>query len=221
MSRQVKIGCLSAAVSCVILVGVWAYIGIIRPARAVLDDLNLMATLAPMNADIANQDAFTPPPGGELTQSRLEAFSRIQETMKAGLGEAEYALLRDRALALAGMFDEDGERKLKEVSLKRAVTALDGLGPVLVRAKELQVSGLNREGFSLDEYRWVRESFYRALGFSRTNVYFEDFVANMKAGKDTNPPSQDDIPTPQRNKDLAALYSDSVEEWHPFLVFGL
>jgi hypothetical protein len=65
MSRRVKFGCLGAALLFVVLVGGWAYITIIRPAQAVLDDLDLLAELATMNVTIANQAPFTPPAGGD------------------------------------------------------------------------------------------------------------------------------------------------------------
>jgi hypothetical protein len=221
MTRQVKYGCLTAALAVFVLVGVWVYVGIVRPAQAVLDDLDLVATLAPMNEGIVNQDPFVPPPGNELTEEALQRFSRIQETMQTGLGEADFALLNERSRTLMGMFDGDGEDKLRDVSLKTAVMALDGLGPVLVRAKGLQIAGINQEGLSLAEYRWTRERFYRALGFSRANIYFEDFAAAMKAGKNTAPPPEDTAPPPERNRDLAALYSDSVDGWHAFMIFGL
>jgi hypothetical protein len=120
------------------------------------------------------------------------------------------------------MFQEDGERRLKSVGFRDAVMALDGLGSVLSLAKELQIEGLNREGFSLAEYRWVRERFYRALGFSRSHVYVEDFAAALKEGEDYSMPDEEEVPASSpRDKDLAALYSDSVAAWYPFLVFGL
>jgi hypothetical protein len=177
--------------------------------------------MAPLNETIVNQDTFVPPPEGVLTEDGLQAFSRIQETMKTGMGEADYTLLHERSRILMGMFDDDEENEYRDVSLKTAVMALDGLGPILVRAKELQVQALNQEGMSLAEYRWTRERFYRALGFSRANLYFEDFAASMKAGEDTSPPPEDTTEPPERNRDLAALYSDSVDDWHPFMIFGL
>jgi hypothetical protein len=84
------------------------------------------------------------------------------------------------------------------------------------------VNALNVERFSVEEYRWVREHFYRSLGFSRTGAYFEDFAAQVKEGKGMNIPSEEGLPPePERNKELATAYSDSVRAWFPLLVFGL
>jgi hypothetical protein len=93
---------------------------------------------------------------------------------------------------------------------------------VLLQAKEGQIVGLNREGFSLSEYRWVRESLYRGLGFTRVDVYLEDFAASLGRGEYDMPEEEETPPPPpDRNLELASLYSRSAREWFPFLVFGL
>ena len=117
---------------------------------------------------------------------------------------------------------KDGELQARRLGVRDAITAFGGLGPVLRRAKEIQVNALNVERFSVDEYRWVRERVYRSLGFSRTNVYFEDFAAELKQRKPLEVPREEGLPPePEHNKDLATAYSDSVRSWFPLLVFGL
>ncbi|HET9234841.1 MAG TPA: hypothetical protein VFP10_11930, partial [Candidatus Eisenbacteria bacterium] len=196
--------------------------GVYRPASAVMGDLDQAAQLQTMNQGVANRESFLVPTDGTITADQLARFSRVQTGIRTGLG-TEYPLLEERAQRLKGLTaTKDGELRARRLGVRDAVTAFDGLGPVLRRAKEIQVNALNVERFSVAEYRWVREHFYRSLGFTRTNVYFEDFAAELKQRKPLQVPSEEGLPPePERNQDLAAVYSDSVRSWFPLLVFGL
>lgn len=222
MRRKLWLGCgIATAVACIAL-GLLLYFGVYRPASAVMGDLDQAAQLQSMNQGVVNRDSFIVPTDGTMTADQLARFSRVQTGIRAGLG-TEYPLLEERAQKLKGLtVTREGELQAKRLGVRDAITAFGGLGPVLRRAKEIQVNALNIERFSVTEYRWVRERFYRSLGFSRTNVYFEDFAAELKARKPLEVPSEEGLPPePDRNKDLAAVYSDSVSSWFPLLVFGL
>ena len=226
MSRRVKYGCLGAAVVVMVGLGTWAYFGFIRPAQAILDDVDLIVDLQTFNRNLRDQETYQPPVDGLLTEDQLERFARVQEGMKAGLG-SQYGVLEERALLIRGLLrTESGEVERGRRGLQDVVRALDGLGPVLTEAKELQVAALNEEAFSLSEYRWVRETVYHALGFSRYNVYLEDFAASMKKGDDAKivafleeePGGDEPLPG---NEDLCSLYSGQARSWNPFREFGL
>jgi hypothetical protein len=219
MTRKRALGCMAAVLLVLVAASVFFYITVFRPAERVMADLDRMAELREMNARLADRSAFVPPRDGRLTPDALARFARVQSAMQAGLGST-YPFLAERARRLHGLLPgEEGKIEAKRLGLREAILALEGLGPVLHRAKELQVSALNAEGFSLGEYRWVRETFYRGLGFSRVNVYFEEFAASLeKAGKPPDPPA---VSRPlEANVELAAAYSDSAQAWFPFLVFG-
>ena len=220
MNKKTVIGCLS--VFGVLFVGalVFFYFSILRPAEAILDDLDTIAEMPTLNENIRNLEAFVVPEDENLTPDQLERFARVQSHIRTGLG-ADHDLLRERAQSLIGIFEVDGVVKNSDPSLREAIFAFDGLGDVLYRAKELQVEALNREGFSQDEYRWVRETTYQALGFSRADLYLEDFAQSMKEGKYISIDDAVETDPSAVNRDLASLYSDMVEIWHPFLVFGL
>ena len=222
MRRKLWLGCgIAALVACVAL-GLLLYFGVYRPASTVMGDLDQAAQLQSMNQGVMNRESFVLPVDGTVTPDQLARFSRVQTGIRAGLG-TDYPLLEERAQKLKGLTaTKDGELEARRLGVRDAITAFGGLGPVLRRAKEIQVNALNVERFSVAEYRWVREHFYRSLGFTRTNVYFEDFAAELKAQKPLEVPSEDGLPEePDRNKDLAAAYSDSVRSWFPLLVFGL
>jgi len=215
------VGCAIAALVGCIGFGFLVYFGVYRPAKSVMGDLDQAAKLKAMNAGVLNHQSFEKPLNGELTGDQLARFARVQSGIHVALGP-DYPLLEERAARLRGLTAKDGEVKPERLGVRDAIMAFRGLGPVMQRAKELQVNALNVEGFSVEEYRWVREHFYRSLGFSRTGAYFEDFAAQVKAGQGIDIPSEEGMPPePEHNKDLATAYSDSVRAWFPLLVFGL
>ena len=215
------VGCAIAALVACIAFGFLVYFGVYRPARSVMGDLDQVARLKAMNDGVTNRESFVKPANGELDPDQLARFARVQSGIHAGLG-SDYSLLEERAAKLRGLTVTDGDMKPHRLGVREAIMAFHGIGPAMTRAKELQVNALNVEHFSVEEYRWVREHFYRSLGFSRTGAYFEDFAAQVKAGKGMDVPTEADLPPePERNKSLATAYSDSVRAWFPLLVFGL
>lgn len=220
MNKKTVIGCLSIFGILFVSGVVFFYFYILRPAEAILDDLEIIAKMPTLNEKILSVEPFIVPEDENLTPDQLERFARVQTHIQTGLGN-DHGLLRERAESLIGIFEVDGKVGNRDPSLREAVFAFDGLGDVLYRAKELQVEALNREGFSLDEYRWVREMTYQALGFSRADLYLEDFAQSMKEGKYISINEAVDKDLSSVNRDLVSLYSNMVGIWHPFLVFGL
>jgi len=223
MNRKVVMAILGTFVLFMLVsVGVF-YVYLLRPAQKVMGDLDQVAELQAMNDLIRNQSPFTPPPGDELTSGDVDRFARVQETMRASLGEADLALLLERAARLKGLVLSGDEMETQAPNMRQALLAFEGLGPVLTRAKEAQIQGLNREGFSAAEYRWVREHVYAGLGFSHPNAYLEDVAARLQRG-DKEPAGDapvEPVPVPERNREITAPYSSSADAWFPFLVFGL
>ena len=220
MNKKTVIGCLSIFGILFVSGVVFFYFYILRPAEAILDDLEIIAKMPTLNEKILSVEPFIVPEDENLTPDQLERFARVQTHIQTGLGN-DHGLLRERAESLIGIFEVDGKVGNRDPILREAVFAFDGLGDVLYRAKELQVEALNREGFSLDEYRWVREMTYQALGFSRADLYLEDFAQSMKEGKYISINEAVDKDLSSVNRDLVSLYSNMVGIWHPFLVFGL
>jgi hypothetical protein len=223
MKRKVLLAILGTFVLFMLVsVGVF-YFYLLRPAQQVMGDLDQVAELQGMNDLVRNKSSFTPPPDGELTPTDLQRFARVQDAMAAGLEEDELALLLERAARLKGLVLRGDEMETRAPNMRQALLAFEGLGPVLTRAKEAQIQALNREGFSAEEYRWVRERVYAGLGFSRPNAYLEDVAARLQRG-DKEPagePPAEPAPVPERNREVTAPYSSSADEWFPFLVFGL
>jgi hypothetical protein len=222
MNRRVVFGCLGVVAVLAAVALVFLYFWLLKPAQEVFADLEQLKGMQELNTQIAEEAVYEPPADGELTPEQLERFARVQREMRSALGAADYALLGERAQKLKGVLVRGEEVATESVGFRDAILAFKGLGPVLLRAKEGQVEGLNREGFSLPEYRWVRENLYRGLGFSRVNIYLEDFAASLGKGEYDLPEEEETVPPPpDRNLELVSLYSRTAREWFPFLVFGL
>jgi hypothetical protein len=219
MKRKLLLG---VAAGIVLLLGVLLtvfYVTVYRPTQAVFADLDRMAELKTLNAEIRGTGPYEPRPDGVLTVEQMAHFVGVQQAMIAGLG-TDYGTLETRAAAIKGITgDGEGRGGLR---IREAILVLKDLGPVLQRAKRAQVDALNRENLSLAEYRWIREAVYRALGFSGEDRYFEDYAATSTpesgpAEESTGPGD----PIPEENRMLIAPYSRDAERWFPFLVFGL
>lgn len=219
MQRKLLFGCMGSAGLAGILLLVAFYFFVFRPTEQVMADMAQITELKVQNEGLWDRSLFAPPVDELLLPEQLDRFARVQTAMKKGLG-TDFPVLAKRAEKLHGIraTTDDSNRGL---TMREAVVLFKGLGPVLAQAKTTQVEAMNREGFSLSEYRWVRERLYGSLGFSRAGIYIEDFEEEMKGEKVDR---QADIGREGEsgpNKDLVAPFSDAARGWFPFLVFGL
>ncbi len=222
MNRRVAFGCLGVAALVLIIAGLFFYLNVFRPTRAVMGDLHQIGELNRMNAGITDQASFIPPEDGQLTEDQVRRFVAVQDTMIAALGSAYDSLgvKADRFLALKRA-NADSTRKVGFADVMRI---FKGLGPLMSRAKEAQVRGLNAEDFSLGEYRWVRETVYHALGRTQVTLYLEDFARNFDQAGRIMAPEETGGPAPAvttQDRELVQPYASQSEAWKPFLVLGL
>jgi len=223
MKRKVLLAILGTIVLFLLVSTAVFYFYLLRPAQRVMGDLDQVADLEAMNSEVWNKAPFTPPAGDELSPTDLGRFAGVQEDMIGALGPTDLALLTERAAKLKGLVMSGEKVETEHTNMRQALLAFEGLGAVLTRAKQAQIDALNQEGFSVEEYRWVREHVYAALGFSRPTSYLEDVAARLEAGEKEPEPEEapEPPPVPEQNKEMVAPYSASAEEWFPFLVFGL
>ena len=182
------------------------------------EQLEQIAELSTLNDRLTNRTLYAPPSDGLLTSAQLDRFARVQGSMLDDL-DSGYQLLHERAEKLHGIRSEKSSSQA--LTIREAILLFKDLGPILSDAKTAQIDALNSEGFSMSEYRWVRERLYRSLGFTRVNNYLEDFDEAMKGETTAELKPLPAAEEPGANLDLAALYSDSADTWFPFLVFGL
>jgi hypothetical protein len=240
MNRKFPYGCLGVLGLIAVAALLFLYVNVLRPTQEIMADLRQLGDLTEMNAEVKEPGPFSPPADGALSPDQLERFARVQTSMRSALGP-DYDELSRRAEKLRGMRrHEDGS--ITKPGFREVIQAFKGLGPLLETAKAAQVAALNQSGFSYPEYRWVRETTYRALGKENADVYLEEFaekVLNLdRQGKTTAeergstdgaadvdstaapivPIAPVDAP---RNLILAAAFGDSLAAWEPFLLFGL
>jgi len=218
MNRNVVLGCLGVALVVILVAGTLFYLNVIRPTRAIMPDLQQLGELEAMNAQVDSKVPFTPKLDQSLTPEELDRFVHVQIAMKDSLG-ADFPLLDTKAHKVRSI-EKGGDKS--RVGLRDAIRSFQGLGPLMTRAKRAQIEALNDENFSYAEYRWVRERFYRALGYQDVGLYLEDFARNLGKGKMPGPPAAaDTTAVPPGDQTMVGAYADSVEAWYPFLVFGL
>jgi len=100
---------------------------------------------------------FVPPASGELTAAQVERLVGIQSRVRERLGE------RFRALEAKHKALSEKERP-GFADVPAILTAYGDIAAAWIDAKKSQVEALNDAGLSLEEYRWIREQAYRALG---------------------------------------------------------
>jgi hypothetical protein len=206
-------GCLGTVAVLCVAAGVAYYQFLFRPMMKSAPDILQIGTLADMNAGIAMRRDFQPPADNLLTAGQVRAFARVEAAIRDSLGQ-DRDLLRRRTEKLS---DKDLGAMLLE-----ARGFLQGMGPILVRAKTAQVAALNRDSLSLGEYRWIRESVFRALGVRVSSTYIEDVMSRGHRSyrvSYTNEPSSEPA-VPEENALLVHAWRDSAKVLFPLAALG-
>jgi len=106
---------------------------------------------------VRNKERFEAPASEELTETQVAKLVQVQTTVKQRLG--------DRMNMLEAKYKDLTEKKEASVTDAPAILkAYADLAMTWLEAKRTQVEALNAAGLSLDEYRWIRDQAYRALG---------------------------------------------------------
>lgn len=213
-------GCLGVFVIVVVVAGVLAWFFVGRP---VMNGLETFRDIHQTNERIENRASYDPPATGELTRDQVERFVAVQrsisEEMKQRLEELE-----QKYEQVNNQWDQ------REPTVREAIGVWQDLGQLYADAKAIQVEALNEQGFSLEEYRFVRHSFYQALGYELI-PYNLDSIARAASEGDVGMgmdferfrAEQSQIPeqTLAKNRELVMEYADGAEEWLAFAWWGL
>jgi hypothetical protein len=220
--KKFLVGCLVIVVLGGILFAVGGYL-LYRAASPVLEDarnyLSRMAELGDLEKDIANRTPYTPPATGELTETQMQRFARVQDSTRSALGqrmteiEAKYADLKTKA---------DGGQ---QPSAGEIFSALGEIGTIFVQARRYQINALNQEGFSQAEYSWVRDRVFQAAGMEVTNMIdlkkIEDAVRNGTGIDNIGAPRVPTPKVPEANRAIVKPYLERMDDWLPLAFFGL
>ena len=194
----------------------WAYFHIVEPTREYLAAMQRTAAIGDLDRGLTRKGPFVPPASGELTPGMAKRFAQVQQSVRAALGSGYDELAR-----------RTGDLQKAVASGRTAPIAAvmdvytDVVGAVET-GKRAQIEALNRAGFSLDEYEWVRRQMYDAAGLLVTSVDVESIRRALTSRDDgvmTHTPAAGDVPP--KNRELVQPYLDELKAWLPLAWFGL
>lgn len=188
-----------------------------RQARSMVASFAEIGQVPDIERQLRVKGPYAPPTSEELTEAQLARFITVQTKVKDRLG-AGFAEL---------------ERKYKSLSDKKDATLSDvptliaayrDLARTWVDGKRAQVDALNDAGFSIEEYRWIRDQVYRAIGVPFADLDVEKIVNAAKSGtaieagqlRGAIGPSG-----PEANQKLVAGFKKQLEDNLALASFGL
>jgi hypothetical protein len=215
--KKLAIGCLI-----VLVIGGAAVAGVVyyayRQVRSTVAQFAELGQVPEIERGIRAQGGFEPPASEELTDTQIEKLVRVQTAIKQRLGQRF----------------SDFERKYKTLADKKEATVRDlptlfaayrDMVAAWIDAKRAQVDALNDVGFSLEEYRWIRDQSYRALGMAYVDFDLGKLAKNIERGVDVDQPGRllgAVEPTgPEINRKLVERFKKQLEESIALASFGL
>jgi hypothetical protein len=224
--KKLLVGCLLAAVLLIAAAGgalylAWGYVSpIIRTVTGVTEGVTRLGGVAEIEAGLTTTAPFVAPDSSELTPAQVERFLRVQRQVRLALGT--------RGEAFAAKYREMTQtRPDGTTTLPTLPQLLDGIGDlssVYLDAWRAQVQAMNADGFSRDEFTWVRGRVYQAAGLdaARYNAGdLEDVIEAMARGAQVDAPAVRLPDAPARNRALVKPHVAEVTAWLPMAVFGL
>jgi uncharacterized membrane protein len=194
------------------LAGWAAYAFLIRPAQTLVNDFRQIIAL---DRNVERQTAYTPPANGQLSPEQLQRFLQVQRYVKQQLGE-RYQRIEARLNQLASQ--QVGQLVL---DYRTALDLFRDSSSLVLEAKGIQVQALNQQGFSSEEYAWVRAQVYAALGYGVPNLNPQEILRQIGA-RDFNPRVDLFKPeAPAANVRLVEPFRDELVSYYPFTWFGL
>jgi hypothetical protein len=193
----------------------------IEDARSYVADarsyLRELSDLGRLEAEIKNTAPYLAPASGELTEVQVQRFKRVQEHVHTALGQR----MREFEQKYERLTSDSGD---SHPSVREVMGGLKELAGVFVQARRYQIDALNKEGFSQEEYSWVRNRVLAAAGIEfanridlrgleqaiRDGTGIDDFKANFP---------KPDIPA--RNVELVKPHMRQFDDWIPLAFFGL
>jgi hypothetical protein len=174
MIKKIAIGCGLALLLTGIVAGGLAYYAY-RQVSATFTQFAVLAEAPELEKSVRNQELFVPPASEELSDAQIEKLVTVQADVRKRLGErmaafeTQYKTLIDKKEASFS----DGPKILQ---------AYADLASTWIDAKRAQVDALNTANLSLEEYRWIRDQAYRALGQPFVDMDLSKIMENAKTG---------------------------------------
>jgi hypothetical protein len=215
--KKVAIGCLVLVI--VLAVGATVALQVISDrVGSTVKGFSELATVPDLERSIRKQEIYKPPASGALTGSQVQRLLQVQQAVRARLGARAAELEREYHTLL----QKDSATITDAPELLRAYRDI-AVG--YVDAKRAQVDALNKAGFSLGEYRWVRTQAYGALGIPLVEVDMAEIIGDIQSGR--TPPEPSRVTTPLEptgspaSRQLVAPHRKVLEDNAALAAFGL
>ncbi len=173
--KKIAVGCGLIVVALMVAGSIGSYLAFRRVESAVSGFSNLRA-YPELNRSVKNQRPYDPPASGELTGPQLAQLLRVQEAVRARLGEGVEEISRKYEKFLRA------DHVATAADAPALIAAYSDLAKALVEGKRAQVEALNQAGLSLAEYRWIRTQAYGAAQIPLLD--FERLIEDMQSGRE-------------------------------------
>jgi hypothetical protein len=193
---------------------------VVERVSDVTDGLRGLADVAEIERGLTTRQPFTPPGSGELTESQVARFLRVQTAVHAALGARTEAFTEKyRQMSHT---QPDGTATIP--TLPQLLGGLSDLSTLYLDAWRAQVAAMNVEQFSRDEFSWVRIRVYQAAGLDAIRYDARDLervIAAMATGVQVTPPDVRLPDAPAVNRALVKPHAQAIAKWVGLAVFGL
>lgn len=172
--KKLAIGCgLALLITCVAAAGIafYAY----RKVSTTLAQFAELGNVSDIEREVRNRSTFTPPATEVLTEAQVAKLVQVQTFIRQKLGD-QFKVFESKYKALADKKDAT------VLDAPMIIGAYRDLAAGWMEAKRNQVEALNAADLSLDEYRWIRDQAYRALGRPYMDFDISKFVEDAKRG---------------------------------------
>lgn len=215
--KKLAIGCGVIILLVGIAIGGAAYYTY-RQARSMFAQFSELSQVPEIERSVRVRTAYVPPDSQELTPGQLERLLKVQTAVRSRLGE-RFTELETKYKALTDK---------KEATIADApalLAAYRDVAAAWMAAKRSQVDALNDVGLSLEEYRWIRDQAYRALGVAYMDFDVSKLVDQITRGSTYAEPGQirgSVGPSgPDANRTLIEPYKKQLESNLALASFGL
>jgi hypothetical protein len=212
------------AIGCAVVVMLFALAGALttywlyRKVTTTVGQFAELASVPELERQVSNTQPFAPPPSGVLTQPQVDRLLQVQTRVRQRLGE-RFAEMQEKYRALLD------KKEATALDLPELVSAYRDLAATWMDAKRAQVDALNLAGFSLEEYRWVRQQAYAALGIPIVEIDVSRLINDATQGTSAASPGQlggSMGPSgPEENRALVEGAKKALEENAVLASFGL
>lgn len=220
--KKLLVGCLLVLILGAIVLGIGSYF-LYRAASPLIEDarnyLDGMSQLEEIERQVANKSPYSPPASGELTATQVQRFVRVQQQVRTRLGERMQAI-EEKYRYLTANSDSREQPSVTEL-----IGSLRDITGIYVDARRYQVDALNKEGFSQEEYSWVRDRIFQAAGVEiSSRIDLSKLQEAIRNGTGIDGIGADRLPrreVPAKNRELVKPHLEQMDAWLPLVFFGL